>query len=51
MQYETTVRGPIPPDIAKRISEAHAAAILRRAEENAAVAAGAKKKAITQPGA
>ena len=51
MQYEVTVRGPIPSDIVKRVSQAHVAAILRRAELKAAVPAGAQKKTIPQPGA
>ena len=42
MEYKVTVRGPIPADIVKGVSEAHAAAILRRAVLKAAVAAGAK---------
>ena len=51
MQYEVTVRGLIPSDIVKRVSQAHVAAILRRAELKAAVPAGAQKKALPQPGA
>ena len=43
MQYEARVRGPTPADIVKRVSKAHAAAIVRRAEGKAAVAAGTKK--------
>ena len=43
MKYHVVVRGPLPPDLAQRIAEAHAAAL--KAQRQAAKSAADAKPA------
>jgi len=49
--YEVSIRGPVPPDMAKRIAEAHALAIQKKPTNalNAPVGKRGKPDATGQP--